>query len=273
MSYEYRSCLDVHSLGVTALRVLVELMPLLEGTSSDIAGAEAALPKLRALRAAWGRYWADARRFWQPVYNAFRGAGDFEALRSAYVSAGVHRVVAADLRALRAAMCEARLACLGLAPETGLAGMPAMLDALLLMLQDAREGDGCVPAKPQEADFEVSSQSLTLPVSEKEKHKMPPTRSSGVEEAKSRLSRWPSVSTASPESSPSSTWSSGPEGEDGSDSDTISSDGGSPRRRGVCLPVRQAPKEGPSPKCEAVHRSSRFSVAWSTAASRSGGRR
>jgi len=88
---------------------------------------------------AWQRYWSDARRFWQPVYDAFSEGGDFETLKAAYARAGVHRVISADLCALRAALCQARAACESAPPSSGLVGMPAFFDALLLMVRPGRE--------------------------------------------------------------------------------------------------------------------------------------
>lgn len=140
LRHEYRSCLDVHALGLTALRCLMELAPALPEQGSAPEGKEApclgaALPKLRAVRTAWQRYWSDARRFWQPVYDAFREGGDFEALKAAYARAGVHRIISADLCSLRAALLEARYACESAPRGSGLAGMPAFFDALLLMVR------------------------------------------------------------------------------------------------------------------------------------------
>mmetsp|Transcript_28776 Transcript_28776/g.67055 ORF Transcript_28776/g.67055 Transcript_28776/m.67055 type:complete len:560 (+) Transcript_28776:2-1681(+) len=139
---EYRSCLDVHALGITALRCLLELTPSSEQGAADVKdcpGLETVLPKLRLLRSAWQRYWSDARRFWQPVYDAFREGGDFEALKIAYARAGVHRIMSADLCALRTALSEARLACEHAPRASGLAGLPAFFDALLLMIRPGRE--------------------------------------------------------------------------------------------------------------------------------------
>jgi len=149
LRHEYRTCLDVHALGITALRCLMELTPCLPdmvlGASSSTASARwdaglgVAMPKLHLLWVAWQRYWSDARRFWQPVYDAFSEGGDFETLKAAYARAGVHRVISADLCALRAALCQARAACESAPPSSGLVGMPAFFDALLLMVRPGRE--------------------------------------------------------------------------------------------------------------------------------------
>jgi len=163
--HEYRTCLDVHALGITALRCLMELTPglpdMVLGTAPSTAsthvdpGLGVAVPKLQVLWVAWQRYWSDARRFWQPVYDAFNESGDFETLKAAYARASVHRVISADLCALRAALCQARAACESAPPSSGLAGMPAFFDALLLMIRPGRE--------QQAANFEEARQVRETP--------------------------------------------------------------------------------------------------------------
>lgn len=158
LCHEYQNCLDDHSLGISALRCLMELSPPLsecKGMTSSLhctSLGDVVLPKLRALRSAWGRYWSDAWRFWQPVYDAFRGNGDFKALKTAYVAAGVHHVISADLCALRNALCEARQACEHAPPENGFAGMSTLFDALLLLIRPGQEQDAAhrhtVPFEP-----------------------------------------------------------------------------------------------------------------------------
>jgi len=181
---EYRQCLDVHSLGITALRCLVEMLPMhLSDGSSSNTKYSAALQSLQKLRSVWKRYWLDARRLWQPVFDAFRGSGDFDSLRAMYISAGVHNVISDDLCALRVALREAQAACENLPAESGLAGMPALFDGLLLMVQAGR------------ADIEPPSLTVEAPSKVR----------SGQSDSKARLQRWSSMSTESPEStSPSS---------------------------------------------------------------------
>lgn len=164
LRHEYRTCLDVHALGITALRCLMELTPglpdMVLGAPPSTArarwdaGLGVAMPKLQVLWVAWQRYWSDARRFWQPVYDAFNEGGDFETLKAAYARAGVHRVISADLCALRAALCQARAACESAPPSSGLAGMPAFFDALLLMVRPGREQQGSHFDEVEETPFE-----------------------------------------------------------------------------------------------------------------------
>jgi serine/threonine protein kinase len=181
MRSEYRACLDVHSLGITALRCLMELLP---HPSELVDEVPELVQTLQGLRAAWKRYWCDAVGLWQPVFEAFRGHGNFEELRASYIKAGAYRVISDDLCVLRAALRDARQACRGFPPETGLAGMPALFDALLLMVQAGRP-DSQTPRERAE--------------SRSGNHE--PRTPSGCGTPRCRL---PSVSTASPGSSPSS---------------------------------------------------------------------
>jgi len=136
---EYRTSLDAHSLGLTALRCLVELLPPCQGNS----GVDRALQRLRA---AWQQYWSDARRLWQPIFDAFRGSGNFDELRTQFTKAKAHLIVTEDLCALRQALRDLKRACGGLPVESGLAGMPALCEALLLMVQAGCADDAYVAA-------------------------------------------------------------------------------------------------------------------------------
>merc|ERR1711933_638119 len=99
------------------------------------------------LRMTWQHYWSDARRLWQPIFNAFRGNGSFDELRAQFTKLQVHRVVSDDLCSIRQALRELQQVCPGLPAETGLAGMPALCEALLLMVQPGcMEGDSAAPA-------------------------------------------------------------------------------------------------------------------------------
>merc|ERR1711870_5882 len=106
----------------------------------------------------------------------FCGSGDFDVLRARFTRAKVHCVVSDDLCALRAALRDVQHACTGLPLETGLAGMPALCEALLLMVQSGRPDS--VSTVPRAA--------------------------TGAECSPANWSDNPSESTASPDSSPSS---------------------------------------------------------------------
>lgn len=139
---EYRTSLDAHSLGLTALRCLVDLLPASQGSS----GVERALQRLRA---AWQQYWSDASQLWQPIFDAFRGSGSFDKLRTQFTKAKVHLIVSENLCAIRQALRELKRVCAGLPVDSGLAGMPALCEALLLILQAGCADDAWVAAPPQ----------------------------------------------------------------------------------------------------------------------------
>jgi len=194
---EYRTCLDIHALGLSVLRCLMDMLPHLPEPAAGgaIFRRSAAYPQLRTLRAAWSKYWSDARRFWQPIYDAFRTRGDFDALRAAFIGAGVHHTVSANLCTLRAALSEARLACMDAPRDTGLAGMPALFEALLMMIHpgsDSREQPGRPEQLPRNSV--ARSPSATRP-------KMSPSPWSQTERTNS--GQWSSHSTGTPDSSPS----------------------------------------------------------------------
>jgi len=131
---EYRTSLDAHSLGLTALRCFVEMLPG-SGTPKPV---EEALQKLCD---AWHRYWHDARKLWQPIFDAFRGSGDFETLRARFTRAKVHSIISDDLFAIRTALRTVQHVCSGLSTEPGLAGVSPLCEALLLMVQTGREDE------------------------------------------------------------------------------------------------------------------------------------
>jgi len=156
---EYETRLDLHALGLSALEVLVRLMP---SSPSDEASEQeppaTALAGLQGLRAAWAKYWQDVSRFWEVVYGAYAGGKDIRELKAACTEVGVHAIVATGLRQLRAALRELR--CAGGGPVQAAAddeaedeateggsvvgtaadeGLFALVDALLQLVSDGDE--------------------------------------------------------------------------------------------------------------------------------------
>lgn len=141
LAEEYMTCLDIHSLGLAALQCLLELGPSLpHGASAaqreDLANA---LPQLQKLRAMWGRYCSDVRRFWHPIYKLFRDhtKTNYDSLKVAYAHAGVYELVSNDLVALKSAIRAVRSVC---ETEAKLAPATPLFDALLLMVQSGTFG-------------------------------------------------------------------------------------------------------------------------------------
>lgn len=143
LELEYKMHLDIHSLGLSAVQVLVEMAPTPNASNdgSESVSLEDAdeyddemLARLWSLRRAWLQYWEDATRFWQCIYDTFRSGGDFKSLKAAYVRAEVHETVRRSLVALRAALSQLRDAAVRASPEVGVGGVPGLVDALLVMV-------------------------------------------------------------------------------------------------------------------------------------------
>lgn len=129
---EYRTRLDIHSLGLTAIQVLAELCPEISENMTDD------LPqKLQQLLWVWVHYWRDATHYWIDIFQTFQEHGDFDALKLEYMRAGVHDTIRQDLLALRAAIREARRA----AVRLGCASVGSLMDVLLLMISNGERGD------------------------------------------------------------------------------------------------------------------------------------
>jgi serine/threonine protein kinase len=96
---EYRTQLDLHAFGITALQFFMDLLPR---QSRAIPG------EIWALKAAWDQYWLDAYRLWEPLYKAFEGKADFEAVRRSYMANEAHSIIDKDLEHLRRSLCNAR---------------------------------------------------------------------------------------------------------------------------------------------------------------------
>jgi len=108
---EYRKNLDMHGLGLAALQVLAELLPpppeyvVATAEGDDDHQEEPLLTILWELQAAWHRYWGDAARYWEGLFDAFRGRGeDFDTVRARFVEEGAHDVICCGLRRLRTAL-------------------------------------------------------------------------------------------------------------------------------------------------------------------------
>lgn len=133
---EYRTQLDSHALGITALQVFVELLP------NPVAGspAVAVVPEeFWALRSAWEHYWKDATRFWEPLYLAFQKKADWTQVRQSYLLSNVHFIISEDLGRVRQALSNARNAC-PRDPGSHLFSARPLLAALLELISQAGTG-------------------------------------------------------------------------------------------------------------------------------------
>jgi len=103
---EYKTHLDLHALGITALQVLVELAP----RQSEFPSDDVVLEKLWALCDAWDTYWGEATYYWQRLFDAYRRSGDrhdLSVVKAEYRELAVHEQMGEHLRALRTSLREA----------------------------------------------------------------------------------------------------------------------------------------------------------------------
>ncbi|CAJ1379807.1 unnamed protein product [Effrenium voratum] len=125
---EYQTHLDLQGLGLTAVQVLVCLLPKRH--------AELVL-ELRLLQEAWQKYWEEASCYWAALLETFRHGGDWVVLKQEFVARGVHKIIASRLEALRETLgqclCAAAAANLG-GGDTWPRGSAGLFWALLAMV-------------------------------------------------------------------------------------------------------------------------------------------
>jgi serine/threonine protein kinase len=124
---EYRTQLDLHAFGITAMQVFSDMLP--QASSSAVV---AAIPEeIWALKSAWEQYWQDAYRLWEPLYKAFERKTDWETLRKSYIANETHNIIDKSLGHLRRALCTARDACAHVEPGSKLVVILSALAELI----------------------------------------------------------------------------------------------------------------------------------------------
>lgn len=132
---EYRTRLDMHSLGLTALQVLVETMPpdlsLPPGHSAGGLFAE-----LQSLKSGWERYWDMVTPLHSRLMETFHNGGDWDVLKAHCLDNNVHEAIAAELRGIRGAIIRAHAAGRSLPSSSGFCSETSagLLTALLLLI-------------------------------------------------------------------------------------------------------------------------------------------
>jgi len=142
---EYKTHLDLHALGITALQVFADLSPILPENSEDCE------PEMHVSRLAlsigaicdeWRRYWETVSGLWQRLFDAFRKSGDHHDLavvKAEYRELAVHQRIGDHLRSLRTLVRECCEVCDDALPEPGLEGLPGLLQALLAMISSGED--------------------------------------------------------------------------------------------------------------------------------------
>jgi hypothetical protein len=115
---EYRTQLDTHALGITAVQVFLEMML----QPSSLAAASSVPGEVWVLKRAWEQYWKDAYRWWEPLYNAFEKKTDWNTIRQSYITNEVHNIIDKDLGHLRLALSRLCDVCANAEPGSQLSG-------------------------------------------------------------------------------------------------------------------------------------------------------
>jgi len=136
---EYEFCLDLHAMGIAALRTLMELWSREMHRHSVPEGSTwLQHAKLMRLQVAWSRFWDDIVRVWEPVFDAFAcgTALSLEQLKSKYAHAGIHHLISSNLCCVRAALFELEYAAAGL-PE-----LRQLCSALVVLIRPGMPRNG-----------------------------------------------------------------------------------------------------------------------------------
>lgn len=138
---EYQTHLDLQGLGLTAMQVLIELLPAMPPLGT--AGVE--WLELQNLQCAWEEYWQTATKYWMALLDTFRNNGDWNHLKTEFISIGVHGEIARTLAALRQALGDAKRACgrgNSVLARSGSSDTQALLAALLVLISSGEDRGG-----------------------------------------------------------------------------------------------------------------------------------
>jgi len=148
LCHEYLNRLDLHSLGVTALQLFVEMLPQMGPNDDskthcfgDGAATSSAWPKkIAALQCAWREYWDTVSPLHGALMSTFHNGGDWDALKRDCIDHNVKSTIQELLVNLRGATDEAGESC---KHDMSLCGFRELCDALRLMIGCGRDDDDC----------------------------------------------------------------------------------------------------------------------------------
>jgi hypothetical protein len=132
---EYRTQVDLHAFGLTALQVFIDMLPHL---SSSAVGTN--IPEeIWGLKAAWEQYWQTAYRLWEPLFKAFERRTDWNQLRQSYIQNEAHKIIDRDLGNLRRALYNARDACACAEPGSIVAKVAVVFSVLVELISQGAQ--------------------------------------------------------------------------------------------------------------------------------------
>jgi hypothetical protein len=164
---EYQTHLDLQGLGITALQVLAELLPSMpehpehSGTSSD--SDCHVLSQMWKLRSVWEEYWEAATSFWTALLDTFRSNGDWNSLKTQFISIGVHDVISRKLQAVRKALRETQEACATSSRGGHFHSFQAFFTVLIILISSGEERGSTTQWSSVLAELTCSRTTSALP--------------------------------------------------------------------------------------------------------------
>lgn len=138
---EYEHRLDFHALGLTAVQVVAETLPLPLEAPDGAAGPASDTPEeFWALQRAWIRYWNRVLALHCELVEVFTSKGDWDVVKAQYIQDGLHERIADDMSEIRKALSAAADACARAPASAKLGDAPALFHALLFLVGDGYEG-------------------------------------------------------------------------------------------------------------------------------------
>jgi len=141
-SFEYQTQLDFHSVGLTALQLLIEYLSLSQAEvlasrrasrdSND--GGIVLMNEIYSLQLSWDRYWNTVTPWHSRLMDTFHNGGDWDVLKTECLNTDVQGTIAERLRDLRSAMSEVGHACRNASLDAETRELSAVFSALLLLV-------------------------------------------------------------------------------------------------------------------------------------------
>lgn len=163
---EYQTHLDLQGLGITAMQVLIEMMPVTANGKilDSVEGlGELVPPEFWQLGVVWDEYWDAATRFWTALLDTFRNNGDWNVLKNEFIQIGVHDVLGRKLQALRKVLEDCGEACKRLPTDHRLHEAEALFASLLVLISSGEEREGTTMWEEVLAPFKQRGRSGSLP--------------------------------------------------------------------------------------------------------------
>jgi len=139
LCFEYKTQIDLHSLGLTALQVIAEMLPMPPDPLDPTLLQGMAIKEICTLRLAWESYWLTVSPLHTRLIDTFHNGGSWDVLKTDCLDDGIHNVVAQRLTDLRCALLELCDACRQAPEEAGIGNMADLFSTLLLLISN---GDG-----------------------------------------------------------------------------------------------------------------------------------